>query len=161
MGQAVLLIAPDPAGTSAARFLRSALQVEVCELTEIRSGVLALRREDYTLVLLDENLAAADTQAAEALYLAAGTSPVLALHFAISRAERVARQVKGAFQRRTQDEAKARSAAALSLGNELNASLTGLLLESQLALRDAGPELAPALRHLIDLAGELRAHLRS
>ena len=111
-------------------------------------------------MVVDENLAASDPQATEALYLAAQTSPVLEMNFAISRADRVARQVSAALRRRTQDESKARTAAALSLGNELNASLTGLLLESQLALREAGPELAPALRHLIDLAGELRAHLR-
>ena len=160
MGQAVLLIAPEPAGTSIALHLRSELQLEIAEHTEIRGSVPALRREDFALVLLDENLAAADPQATEALYLAARTAPVVELNFAISRADRVTRQVKAALSRRSQDESKARTAAALSLGNELNASLTGLLLESQLALRDAGPALAPALRQLIDLAGELRAHLR-
>ena len=160
MGHALLLIAPDPAGTTVACHLRSELQLEVTEFTDARRSVVALRREDYALVLLDENLAAADPQATEALYLAAHTAPILELNFAICRADRVARQVKAALTRRARDETKARTAAALTLGNELNASLTGLLLESQLALRDAGPQLAPALRHLIDLAGELRAHLR-
>lgn len=160
MEHPVLLIAPDPAATTLAFQLRLELRLVVAEYTDIRSGVASLRREDYDLVLLDENLAAADPQATETLYAAARNSPILEMNFAICRAERVLRQVRAALSRRAQDELKARSAAALTLGNELNASLTGILLESQLALRDAGPQLAPALRHLIDLAGELRTHLR-
>ena len=160
MGKPVLLIAPDPARTTLAFHLRSELGLEVSEHTDLRSSASALRREDYELILLDENLAAADPQATEALYVAARISPILEMNFAICRADRVVRHVKAALNRRTQDESKARAAAALTLGNELNASLQGLLLESQFALGHAGPELAPALRHLIDLAGELRSHLR-
>jgi hypothetical protein len=51
--------------------------------------------------------------------------------------------------------------AAAPLHNDLNASLSGLLLESQLARHKAGPELAPALDRIFHLATELRDRLRS
>ena len=105
--------------------------------------------------------AAAEPEATEALYLGAGTAPVLEVNFAICGVARVLRQVRAALRRRAEDEAKARSAAAVTLQNELNASLTGLLLESQLALGKAGPDLLPSLHHLIELASELRGQLRA
>lgn len=159
MAHSILLIAPEPAATTVAQALRHDLDASVELTPHRRSSLSALKREDFSLILLDESLAAAEPDATQALYAAAGSAPVLEMCFAISGADRVLRQVRSALHRRAQDEAKARAAAAAALGNELNAALTGVLLESQLALRQAGPELMPTLRHLIQLAGELRAQL--
>ena len=57
--------------------------------------------------------------------------------------------------------ATARTAAAAALQSELNTVLAGVLLESQLALRDANPAQTPRLRHLVQLAGDLRDRLRT
>ena len=159
MNHLVLLIAPDPAAANIADSLRNELGFDVVQSTHRRDSLSVLRREEFSLILLDENLAAADPQATETLYAGAGTAPLLEMNFAICRMERVLRQVRSAMSRRAQDLAKARTAAAAALGNELNASLTGLLLESQLALREAGPELATALEHVIELAAELRVQM--
>ena len=156
----VLLIAPDPAAAPLADALRSGLPADVQVGAAGRDLLPVLRHEDFGLILFDENLAAADPVAAEALYAAAGIVPVLEMNFAICNVERVLREVRAALQRRKRNEEKARAAAASTLGNELNGSLTGLLLESQLALRNAGPELARALHHLIALAAEMREQLR-
>ncbi len=161
MALPVLLIAPDPAAASIAQALRTHPEFEVTQTAHGRDSSTVLRREEFGLILLDENLAAADPHATDALYAGAGAAPVLEMNFAICNAERVLRQVRAALHRRAQDEAKARSAVAASLSNELSASLAGLLLKAQLALRGAGPELAPELRQLIELAGEIRGHLRS
>ena len=161
MAISLLLIAPEPAAASLAAVLHRDLPAQVEVSASCRAGMQPLRQEDFDLILLDENLAAADPETTESLYAAAGATPILEMAFSICRAERVLRQVRSALFRRAQDRAKARAAAAAALGNELNASLTGVLLESQLALRQAGPELAPSLRHLIELASELRAQLQS
>ena len=55
----------------------------------------------------------------------------------------------------------AHTAATATLHSELNATLAGVLLESELALRDASPLQAPRLRHLVQLAGDLRDRLRA
>ena len=160
MSFSLLLVAPDPPASAVAQALRRELEARVEVAAHGRTGLSALRRDDFELVVLEENLAAAEPEAIEALFAAAGTAPVLEINFGLCGIERVVRQVRAALERRAADEAKARQAVSNSLGNELNASLAGLLLESQLALRQAGPEVLPTLQHLIDLASELRTQLR-
>lgn len=160
MQASVLLIAPEPAATVLVHALQRELDVSVELSVHGRDSHLAVRRHEFSLILLDENLAAAEPQATEGIYAAAGTAPLLEMNFALCGSERVLRQVRAALYRRLQDEKKARKATAAALGNELNASLTGLLLEAQLALQQAGPELASTLRQLIHLAAELRGELR-
>jgi hypothetical protein len=125
-----------------------------------RFGLAALRREEFSVVLLEEALAQADDVGVDLLYQNAGSAPLLELNFAISSGPRILRQVRAALARRGQDRAHARRSVAEDLQNELNASLAGLLLESQLMLRDASPELAPKVRHLVQMAGDLRNRLR-
>ena len=161
MAPSILLIAPEPAATTIAAGLQRELAVYVEQSDCCRRSLSLLRREQFSLILLDENLAASDPHATRDLYGGAETAPVLEMNLAICSTERVLRQVRATLNRRIQDEAKARAAAAAALGNELNASLTGLLLESQLALRQAGPELATNLQHVIELAAELRKQLQT
>ena len=156
----LLLIAPDPPASAVAQVLRRELEARVHIVPHGRPALTALRREDFQLIVLEENLAAAEPEATAALFAGAGTAPVLEINFGLCGVDRILRQVHSALRRRAEDEAKARSAVAHSLQNELNASLSGLLLESQLALRGAGPEVLPALQHLIELASELREQLR-
>ncbi len=161
MALSVLLLAPEPAATTVAQNLRRMLEAEVEIVLPGCTSLTALRRGDFNLILLEENLAAAQPDAMQALYAGAGTAPVLEMNFGLCGVDRVLRQVRSTLARRAQDEAKARSAVAASLQNELNASLTGLLLGSQLALRQAGPEILPTLQHLIQLAGQLQKQLRN
>jgi hypothetical protein len=161
MDAPILLIASEAAALPVAEALRRDLDKQIEVAPNRLSGLSSLRREEYSLVLFDEGLAAADPDSADLMYQAAGAAPVLEINFAISTASRVVRQTRSALLRRAQDEAQARVAATASLQNELSASLTGLLLESQLALRDASPEQAPKLQHLVELAGGLRNLLRA
>ncbi len=156
----ILLVAPEPPAATVAQALRRELDLRVHIAPGGRSALTALRREDFQLIVLEDNLAAAEPDAAAALFAGAGTAPVLEINFGLCGIDRILRQVRSALQRRLEDEAKARRAVAHSLQNELNASLAGLLLESQLALRGAGPEILPTLQHLIELASELREKLR-
>lgn len=161
MPETVLLIASEPAATSVAQSLRQQLDLAVDVVAHRRAAMSHLRRRQYTLLLLEENLAAVDEEATSLLYDSANTAPVLEINFAVTSAPRVVRQVRSALQRRAHDRQQARAAVATSLHQELNASLTGLLLESQLALRAATPEQAPKLRHVVELANDLRERLRA
>ena len=156
----LLLVAPDPPATAVAQALRRELGVRVHIASHGRSALAALRREDFQLIVLEENLAASEPDATSSVFAGARAAPVLEINFGLCGVERILRQVRSALQRRIGDEAKARRAVAHSVQNELNASLAGLLLESQLALRGAGPEILPTLQHLIELASELREQLR-
>lgn len=160
MSSTLLLVAPEPSASAVAQALRRELDARVETASHGRSALSALRRDDFHLIVLEENLGAAEPDATEALFTAAGTAPVLEINFGLCGIERILRQVRAALERRSADEAKARLAVSNSLQNELNASLAGLLLESQLALRQAGPEVLPTLQHLIELASELRTQMR-
>lgn len=161
MAQPILIIAPETTALAAADTLRRELDTSVEMATNRRAGLALLRRNEYSIVLLEENLAAADPEATDLLYQNAVSAPVLEVNFVLSTTTRIVRQVRAALARCAHDRAQARAAAATELQSELNASLSGLLLESQLALRSATPEQAPKLRHLVELAGDLRNRLRT
>jgi DNA-binding NtrC family response regulator len=160
MPSPILLIAPESIARAVADALRRSLDVVVETAANRRTGLAALRRGEFCLVLLDEALAAADPQATDLLYQNAVSAPVLEINFIITGPQRIVRQARAALTRRAHDLAQARAAAAATLHGELNASLTGLLLESQLALREACPEHEEKLKHLVELAGKLRHQLR-
>jgi hypothetical protein len=159
MQDPILIIAAPPAAHLVAETLQRELNLTVEVAPNRRAGLAALRRAEYALVLLDEGLATADNEAAENLYRKALATPVLELNFAISSSHRVLRQVRAAITRRAHDRIQAREAATITLQNELKSPLTSLLLESQLALREAPPSNAAKLRHLVELAGDLRNRL--
>jgi signal transduction histidine kinase len=157
----ILLIAPEVAADPVAAALRCELEAEVELATTRRAGLAALRRREYTLVLLEDSLASADPEAAELIYQAAGATPALEIHCVLSSAERIVHQVRSALLRRNRDRTEAAAAATERLQHELGATLTGILLESQLALREANPTLQPKLRHLVEMASTLCERLRA
>jgi hypothetical protein len=161
MSPFVLLIAPEATARPIADALRADLRAEVETTPSRRSALASLRRREFEVVLLDESLASAEPAAADLLYQSAGVTPIVELNFAISSASRIVRQTRAALARRSQETIRARAAAAVSLQGELNAALSGILLESEMALRDASPDQAPRLRHLVQLAGDLRERLRA
>jgi CheY-like chemotaxis protein len=158
MPPSILLIAPESVAPPVADALRLELRAEVQTTPTRRSALTSLRHHDFSLVLIDDSLPAAD---ADLLYQHAGAALVVELNLAISSASRIVRQARAALLRRDQDQAQARTAAASALHSELNAALAGLLLESELALRDASPAQAPRLRHVVQLARDLRDRLRA
>lgn len=156
----ILLLAAEPIAEQVGAGLRQAIPADVRVVSDRNSCLTVLRHEEFTLLLLEESLEEAEPESTRQLYDAAGTALVLTLNFGIANQARVTRQVSTALARRAREEGRVRDAAVTTLYRELNASVTGLLLESQLALRQAGPELAPALRHIVELAGGLRQHLQ-
>jgi hypothetical protein len=158
---ALLLIAPDFAAQPIADALRHDLRATVETTPSRRSAITSLRRHSFALILIDESLATADSASIDLLYQHAGSALVLELNLALSSAARIVRQARSALSRRSQDLATARTAAAAALHSQLNSTLAGILLESELALREAAPAQAPRLRHLVHLAGDLRDRLRA
>ena len=161
MSPALLLIAPESAAQPIVEALRTELNAEVETTPSRRAALTLLRRHDFALILLDESLASADSATADLLYQSAGSALILELNLALSSAARLVRQARSALARRTQDLASAHTAATVLLRSELNTTLAGILLESELALRDAAPAQAPRLLHLVQLAGNLRDRLRA
>ena len=161
MQNPLLVISPDVSSATLVEVLRQEVNLPVSRASSRRGGLAMLRRGQYALVLLDEALLDSDALSTDLLFQNAGPAPVVELDLSATSPARIVRQVRSALQRRAQDEKRAQEAAAASLQAELRGLLSGLLLESQLALREARPEQAPKLRQLVQMADDLRNRLRA
>jgi signal transduction histidine kinase len=146
-----------------ARLLEQELRVKVEFAATRRDGLTALRRGEFGVVVVEEALAESDTAWAQQVWELARFAVPLQLNFAISGCARVGREVKAALTRRDGEQAMARRAVASEMESGLRTSLTGLLLQSELALQEpsVSATLAPKLRHVVELAGAIRDRLRT
>lgn len=126
-----------------------------------REGLARLRRREYTLVVVDDAIAEADPEGAELLWKHSGLAVPLQVNFAISGTSRLVREVRAVLARREQEQALAMRAAAMAVESELRDTVTGLILHSQLALREPAlsPELSAKLKTVAELAGSLQQRL--
>ena len=168
MSRNVLIIAAIAGAQNCANVIAEQLQVEVEVASTRRAGLQALRLGKFGVVVVEESLAEADPVWADLVWKHAGLAMPVQVNFGISGSARLAREVKAALFRRDGEHAIARRAAAVELENELKSSVTGLMLESELALRESSgsasvntPSLDAKLRHLVELAGNLRTRLRA
>ncbi len=159
--QTVLMITSIAGAESCATSLAGALGRSVEIATSRKLGLAALRRRDYASVIVDESIAESDPAGAELLWKHCGLAVPLQVNFALLGCARLGREVRGALLRREQEQSLAMRAATSSLENELKSTVTGLLLQSELALAEPSvpPPLEAKLRLMVELAGTLRRQL--
>ncbi|HWT65536.1 MAG TPA: hypothetical protein VN151_05440 [Terracidiphilus sp.] len=135
------------------------MSVEVAE--NRRTAVAALRRQEFAIVLVDDTLAECDPASAETIWENAGLAIPLQINFAVAGVARVIREIRAAQHRRQREQALARRAAVTAIETEMNTTIAGLLLHSQLALagNQVSPPVADKLRVVADLATSLRNQL--
>lgn len=157
----VLIISGMEGVRNCAEVLSKQLSMSV-EFAEGRRGAFeALRKREFMVVVVDETLAECDPSAADAIWERSGLAIPLQINFALAGAARIIREIRAALRRREREQASARRAAREDLGTELKNTITGLLLQSQLALSEEGipNPVAQKLRIVEDLAGRLRREL--
>jgi hypothetical protein len=154
----VLVISPMSDASQVAESLAATLNCSVNVASTYRAGLMELRRHDYSVVVIDDSIAEASPGTAELLWRNFGLAVPMQINFAFSSGIRLAREVQAAITRREQQQARALRAAASLLENDLKSALTGLLLQSQLAL--AEPELTPKIAGKLELVAELAGSLR-
>ena len=132
------------------------------ELAEVRKAALiALRRREFSVVVVDETMAECDPSAAEAIWEHAGLAIPLQINFALTLAARLIREICAALHRREREPTLAHRSAVGAMESELKSTVAGLLLHSQLALSggEVPSSVADRLRLMADLAGNLRQQL--
>lgn len=157
----ILIVTGIEGARNCAAVLGAQLGMEVEAAEGRKAALAALRRREFSAVLVDETMAECDPAAAEAIWEHAGLAIPLQINFALSGAARLVREIRAALHRREREQMLARRAAAAAIETELKTTVAGLLLHSQLAL--AGSEVpapvADKLRMVADLAGSLRQQL--
>lgn len=158
----VLLIAGIEGLEQCACALEQQIDVLVKVASGRREGLAAVRQLDFGVVVVEECMAEGDPVWADQLWSHLGSALPLQINFAISGSARLGREVKAALARRDGEQAIARRAVATELEDELKSSLTGLLLQSELALREPAvpSSLEPQLRQMVELAGAIQDRLR-
>jgi len=165
MSSRVLMIAAADHAERCATALARQLNLTVEIATSRRAALAAVRREQYSVVVVEESMVEADSDWADLLWQNAGfTQPVLVnlADFSGSVRSRLVREVRSVLLRRDHEYTLARRAATAELQNELKSSVAGLLLQSELVLREPSvpAALAPRLQMLVELAGTIRQQLR-
>jgi|GEM_PF-410812 len=160
--QHVLLITAINGAENCAAMLTRQLGLPVEVARSRRSGLSALRRQEFGIVIVDEAVVEADPQGADLLWQHAGLAVPVVVNFGIAGSARLVREVRQAVSRREREQMLARNAAATEIQSELKSTIAGLLLQSQLAL--AEPKITPGLeaklRSVVALASDLRDRLR-
>jgi CheY-like chemotaxis protein len=162
MNQNVLLITAMANAERWAEALASQLGLKAEVAATRKAALTALRHREYSVVIADSGMIEADPDGADLVWKHSGLAVPLEINFAISSGSRLVREVRAALARRAQEHTLALKTASLSLESELRSTLTGLLLQSQLALTDPAltPELTHKLKTMAELAGTLGQRLK-
>ena len=161
MGRDVLMIATIKNGDACAREISERAGVAVEVAPNRRAGLAALRRSHFDVVLVEESQAESDPEWADQVWRVAGMAVAVQVNFAIMSSVRLSREVKAALTRKESEKAAARHVLAAELDTEWMPSITGLVLASEMALREPSlpGALRPKLRRIVELAGELRERM--
>lgn len=161
MSQTMLLVTNIPGAENCAAAITRQLGLGVELASSRRAALAALRRREYSVVVLDESQVEADPSGADVLWQQAGLAVPIQVNLAISGCGRILREVRAALQRREREQALALRAATQVIGGEINTTITGLLLQTQLMLSEPSvpSALLPKLQQVAQLAGTLRTQL--
>lgn len=132
------------------------------EIAGSRAAALRLlERRSYALVVLDQILSDADAQGAELVWRHTGLAIPLQINFGLAGSTRLEREMRAALARRQREQQMASVAAAAAVDTALKNAVTGILLESRLALAEKGlpPNIESRLRTLAGIADQLRDRL--
>ncbi|HEY1807417.1 MAG TPA: hypothetical protein VGG42_02590 [Acidobacteriaceae bacterium] len=132
------------------------------EVAGARAAALRLlERRSYGLVVMDQILAEADPQGAELVWRHTGLAIPLQINFALSGSTRLEREMRAALARRQREQQMASVAATAAVDATLKNAVTGILLESRLALEEKGlpPNIESRLRTVAGIANQLRERL--
>ncbi len=159
----ILIVTGMEGAENCASALSKMLEMECVAANSRKAAVSALRRSEFAAVVVDEGIVDIDPAGTDSIWEQAGLAIPVQVNFALSGAQRLAREIRMALNRRERERALAHEAAAAAIENELKSTVAGLLLHSQLALQDREipAPLAEKLRLVADLAGNLRQQLGS
>lgn len=154
----ILIISASKQVAQCVPLLQKAIGEPAQVVASVRAAIEPLRESEYSAVVVDETVFEQNPTASELLWKHLGPAVPVVVNFALTSAERVAREVRAALERRDRERTLAARDAVLRLRSELNSALTGILLSSETALAlPAVPEpLASKLQSVYTLAMQMK-----
>lgn len=159
--QRVLVVSALSGAQTCAAAIMQQMGLDVDVVPAMREAVEALRIGTYAAVIVDDALAEGDPRGAEVLWKMAGLAIPMQVNFALTGSTRLVRDLRAALARREQEQGAAERAALRAVESELRNAISGLVLHTQLALREtpSSPQLEQRLRVMAELAGSLKQRL--
>jgi hypothetical protein len=135
--------------------------VKVCSSST--EAVAELQGQEFSAVIFDQQLLDSDPDEGHGVLKHLGTATPVYVNFAISATGRVIRELRSALHRRKWELAAANQEARQSLRNELNNTMTALLLSCETVLQVPElPALAETRMHEVEtLAREMSSRLEA
>ena len=130
-------------------------------VTSVPAAVSKLEAAEYDGLAIDQSLLEADFRALDTLLNHAGMAMPLYINLALHCVDRVVRETQVALRRAEQEKALALRSARRLVGSQLRGEVTGILLNSELALRQKSlpTEAAEKIQSVRELAEKMRARL--
>jgi hypothetical protein len=158
----ILLVTPSERASECARALHEATSEGVTVAETLTRATTFLRAECYRAVVFDQYLFETEPDEIETMIEHLGAAIPVQVNLGISGMERLVREVRAALERRQREQARARQAAIGKLYDELNGTVTALLLSIELALEAPGlPAAAEKLESVYELVKRLRKQLEN
>ena len=159
--QRVLVVSTLSGAKECAAAIMQQMGLDVDVVPGRREGLESLRTGAYAAVIVEDALAESDPRGAEVLWKMAALAIPMQVNFAVTGTTRLVRDLRAALARREQEQGAAQRAALRAIESELRNTVSGLLLHTQLALRDSppSPQLEQRLRLMAELAGNLKQKL--
>ena len=158
----ILLVTSSERAQEFADALKSGTGKSVQHAIGLEAAAIALRRNEYAAVVIDEAIAQRDSEALSVVLSHAGSAVPIFQQLAISSTRRIVQEVTIALRRCQRERKVALEWARSQLRDELRGKVTGILLSSELAL--SGESLTrhseEHLREIYGLAQEMQEQLR-
>lgn len=130
--------------------------------SSVPQAVSKLQAADYEGLAIDQSVLESDFRAFDTLLNRCGIAMPLHVNLALHSTERVVREVQAALRRGEKEKLVATRAAGQLLRNQLRSEVTGILLSSELALRQASisPDVAEKVKSVRELAEKMKTQLQ-
>ena len=130
--------------------------------SSVPQAVTKMQAAEFDGLAIDQSLLESDFRALDTLLNRCGIAVPLYVNLALHSNERVVREVQVALRRAEKEKLMATRTAEQVLRNQLRSQVTGILLNSELALRQKSisADVAEKLRSVRELAEKMRSQLQ-
>lgn len=157
----ILLVSTSSRAKDCAVALEQSTKQKIQLAPSVSRAYAMLQAREYEVLLVDESLAEIDDTAIDGLLNRAGLAMPIYVNLGIHRTERIVREVQAGLLRKQAEHIVAKLSAQRLLRSELRGDVTGILLASELALRDAAipSHLADRINSVHKMAEQIRSRL--
>ena len=129
----------------------------------VSRALAKLQQSEYDALVIDESLVEIDDAAVSTLLEHAGMAMPIYINLGLHRTERLVREVIAGLGRKNAEHLGAKRSAITELQSQLRSDLTGILLASELALRETSipPRVADRINSVHRLAEQIRSRLEA